>query len=76
MNIAILIPELGGGGAERVAQILGNYYVKHNNKVYYFLADSTVKQDYPVEGKIIKTNISTHGFIILNEIVYRIPNFL
>ena len=57
MNIAILIPELGGGGAERVAQILGNYYVKHNNKVYYFLADSTVKQDYPVEGKIIKTNI-------------------
>ena len=38
MNIAILIPELGGGGAERVAQILGDYYVEKGNNVYYFIA--------------------------------------
>lgn len=33
MNIAILIPELGGGGAERVAQILGDYYVGQVSKL-------------------------------------------
>lgn len=59
MNIAILIPELGGGGAERVAQILGNYYVEKGNKVYYFIADTNIKQDYPVKGEIIQTNIKS-----------------
>ena len=36
MNIAILIPELGGGGAERVAQILGDYYVGQGEKGVLF----------------------------------------
>ncbi len=59
MNIAILIPELGGGGAERVAQILGDYYVEKGNNVYYFIADTNIKQDYSVMGKIIQTNIKS-----------------
>jgi glycosyltransferase involved in cell wall biosynthesis len=57
MNIAILIPELGGGGAERVAQILGDYYVGQGEKVFYFLQDLNIKQDYPVKGQVIKTRI-------------------
>lgn len=59
MNIAILIPELGGGGAERVAQILGDYYVDRGNRVYYFVGDTDVGQDYPVKGKIIQTGIKS-----------------
>lgn len=59
MNIAILIPELGGGGAERVAQTLGDYYVERGNNVYYFIAGTDTKQDYSVKGKIIQTNITS-----------------
>lgn len=57
MNIAILIPSLGGGGAERASQILGNYYVEQGYKVYYFLADTKDRQDYWVKGRIIQTDI-------------------
>lgn len=57
MNIAILIPTLACGGAERVAQTIGNYYVGKGYQVYYFLADMDLKQDYPVKGTIVKTNI-------------------
>lgn len=57
MNIAILITELGGGGAERVSQILGDYYIEKGHKVYYFLADTNVRQDYPVKGTIVQTKI-------------------
>lgn len=59
MNIGILIPELGGGGAERVAQIMGDYYVDKGNNVYYFLADMPVKQVYRVKGQVIHTGIKT-----------------
>lgn len=59
MNIAILIPELGGGGAQRVAQILGNYYVDRGDKVFYFLQDTNAKQDYRVKGKIVRTSIQS-----------------
>lgn len=59
MNIAILIPELGGGGAERVSQTIGNYYVEKGHNVYYFLADMAVRQVYPVKGKVIHTGIKS-----------------
>ena len=59
MNIAILIPELGGGGAEHVAKILGDCYVDRGNKVYYFIGDMSVKQDYVVKGQIIQTGIKS-----------------
>lgn len=55
MNIAILIPSLGGGGAERAAQLIGNYYVERGNKVYFFLAEE--RQDYPVKGKVVRINV-------------------
>lgn len=57
MNIAILIPSLGGGGAERVAQKLGNHFVEEGNKVYYFLLDDHGRQVYDVKGEIVKTGI-------------------
>ena len=59
MNIAILISELGGGGAERVAQILGNHFVDRGDKVFYFLSDTIIRQDYPVKGKLVRTSIQS-----------------
>ncbi len=59
MNIALLIPTLTGGGAERVAQLIGNYYVDRGNKVYYFLADTPIRQVYPVKGQIVNTGIKS-----------------
>ena len=60
MNIGILIPELGGGGAERASQILGNYFIEGGNRVFYFLLDTNVKQEYLVRGEIIQTNIKRY----------------
>jgi glycosyltransferase involved in cell wall biosynthesis len=61
MNIAILIPELEGGGAERVASLVGNYYVDKGHNVYYFLAKNNKRCAYEVHGKIINTEIQTAG---------------
>lgn len=61
MNIAILIQTLGGGGAERVAQIIGDYYVEQGHNVYYFLGDTDIKQVYPVKGQIVNTGIKSCG---------------
>lgn len=57
MNIALLIPSLGGGGAERVAQQIGSYYTYKGNRVYYFLGRFHIKKDYDVEGEVIDTGI-------------------
>ncbi|WP_196590712.1 glycosyltransferase [Pectinatus frisingensis] len=57
MNIAILIPELGGGGAEHVAQRIGNFFVARGHQVYYFLGDFGVPVHYSVKGKIVRTGI-------------------
>ncbi len=57
MNIALLIPTLSGGGAERVAQIIGDYYIEKGNNVYYFLAGTSAEQVYPVKGQVIQTGI-------------------
>lgn len=57
MNIAILIPELEGGGAERVASLIGNYYIEQGHHVYYFLSKNSKRCIYDVKGKIIRTEI-------------------
>lgn len=57
MNIAIIIPELGGGGAERVATLLGDYYYDKGHRVYFFLADTNIKKRYSPKGKIVHTGI-------------------
>lgn len=61
MNIAILIPELAGGGAERVASLIGNYYVRKGHNVYYFFAKDKNKCVYEVYGKVINTEIALSG---------------
>ncbi len=59
MNIAIMIPTLGGGGAERVASILGDNYAERGHKVYFFLGrDPHTRKTYDVKGKIIHTGIT------------------
>ncbi len=57
MNIAILIPSLGGGGAERVAQKLGDHYFDKGNRVYYFILNDHIRQAYTVKGEIVQTGI-------------------
>lgn len=75
MNIAIIIPTLGGGGAEHVAKIIGDYYVRQGNKVYYFLLKTGVRQVYQVLGQVIHTGIkrSTSENIFGNpEILFKL----
>lgn len=57
MNIAILIPSLGGGGAERVASLIGNYYSNKGHNVYYFLGNYGFRKRYDVKGKVINSNV-------------------
>lgn len=57
MNIAILIPTLGMGGAERAAISIGGYFHDRGDKVYYFLFANRGQVFFPTKGKIIKTHI-------------------
>ena len=59
MNIAILISSLTGGGAERVSQIVGDYYFEKGETVYYFLMDTPMKPVYTVKGQVINTGIKS-----------------
>lgn len=61
MNIAIIISSLTGGGAERIAQIVGNYYVDQGDTVYYFILNRQITQDYAVKGKIIYADIDLNA---------------
>ena len=49
VNIAILIPTLGGGGAERVASAIGNFLQVQGNNVYFFLSRETKNNKYNVK---------------------------
>lgn len=57
MNIAVMIPELGGGGAERVAARVGDYFSVKGDNVYFFIGNYQVRAKYKVKGKIINTGI-------------------
>ena len=57
MNIAILISSLTGGGAERVASLIGNYYIGEGHNVYYFIGNYGVRKRYDVKGQVIDTDI-------------------
>lgn len=57
MNIAILIPSLTGGGAERVASIVGGYYSDKGHRVYYFLGNVRLRKRYDIKGTIVNTGI-------------------
>lgn len=58
MNIAILIPSLDIGGAERAAQLLGDHWIEQGHKVYYLLTDVKRKIVHEVKGEIIFLDIS------------------
>ncbi|MBU5477603.1 glycosyltransferase [Eubacterium sp. MSJ-13] len=51
-NIAIIIPSLSGGGAERVASVLSQYF-SNNNNVYLFLEKYDRRTAYPHSGNIV-----------------------
>ena len=57
MNIAILIPTLGMGGAERAAVSVGSYYHDRGDNVYYFLFANCGQAFFPVKGKIVRTHV-------------------
>ena len=60
MNVAIIIPELGGGGAERAAQTLGNCLVKRGHNVCFFLFDSISPVIFKPKCEILYINISEY----------------
>lgn len=55
MNIAILIPSLVTGGAERAAALLGDYYYDKGHNVYYFLIADGRRPFFKVKGKLVRT---------------------
>ena len=57
MNIAILIPTLGMGGAERAAVQIGSYYHDRGDQIYYFLFANCGQIFFPTKGKIVKTHV-------------------
>lgn len=59
-RLAIIIPSLNGGGAERAAQTIGNYYSQRGYHVYYFLLEHTRRQSYQVCGKIVRLGINVN----------------
>ncbi len=58
MKIALMIPELTGGGAQRAAQILGNHLEEVGHEVYYFMVVPSAPVAYKVKGKIKNIDIS------------------
>lgn len=57
MNIAILIPNLRMGGAERAVASLGSYYYERGYHVYYFLFADCGRIFFRGKGEIIKTHV-------------------
>lgn len=76
-NIAIIIPSLSGGGAERVASLLSRYFVNKNNNVFFFLEKYDKRTAYPHSGEIdyypdykIEGSIIKQANIILEQAKY------
>lgn len=57
MNVAIIIDNFNGGGAERVAQYLGDYLIGRGVDVYYFLLYESKNDVYKVSGVIVHTGL-------------------
>lgn len=56
-NIAILLPAINGGGAERVASILSKYFIEQKYRVFILVNELDRRRDYSFAGKIIPINI-------------------
>ncbi|HHO75623.1 MAG TPA: glycosyltransferase family 4 protein [Deltaproteobacteria bacterium] len=59
MRIALLIPTLNGGGAERVMSAMANYWAAQDHQVHLFTHDSAQKDFYPLHEGIVR-----HGWDI------------
>ena len=57
MNIAILIPSLAVGGAERAASVIGSNFQEEGHNVYYFLFVNSERRFYNPKGEIINSHI-------------------
>jgi len=72
-NIAILIPQLGGGGAERVASNL-SLYLSDDKYNKYIIVNDDERLDYPYKGHLIslKTKATKNIFGKIINLVKRI----
>ena len=59
MSIALAIPTLNGGGAERVMSTVANYWAEHGHEVHLVTHDRPENDFYPLDGRVIR-----HGFDI------------
>ncbi len=68
MNLALIIPEIEYGGAQRSAQMLGNYYFEKGYKVYYFLLEKGKNVSYEIKGTIIYVDNVTRYVNTVNDL--------
>lgn len=61
-RIAIIIPHLNDGGAERVAANIGVYFESIDCEVIYFVARQNEETDYKHVGKVIQVPMNYHGY--------------
>jgi glycosyltransferase involved in cell wall biosynthesis len=59
MKIALLIPTLNGGGAERVMSFMANYWTARGHEIHLITHDSPEHDFYPTDPGVIR-----HGFDI------------
>ncbi len=67
MNIGILIPNLSGGGAERVATNVGNYLSECGNNVYYFFFGEVSKDKYEIIGNRVVVRLPKKYELIMDR---------
>ena len=68
MNIAIIIPDLSGGGAERIATRISDNFYEHGNDVYVFLLKAGAICEYKTKAKVIRLNFDFNGYDESGEI--------
>lgn len=68
MNIAIIIPDLSGGGAERIAAQISDSFCDNGNDVYVFLLKAGAICEYKTKAKIIRLNLVFNGYDEKGEI--------
>jgi len=59
MKLALAIPTLNGGGAERVMSTMANYWASHGHEVHLVTHDRPENDFYPLDGSVVR-----HGFDI------------
>ena len=68
MNVAIIIPSLGFGGAERAAQLLGGHLSCSGHSISYFLTEPKKDQAYGVMGQVVNIKKLVGDVVSCNSI--------